>query len=572
MFVMNLSHGNFFCFGGNGESLLNYKGRILLLLLQIFLILSLTGLSLGEGQREINISQVLQEMKSNQPIKYDNVKIYGNDSSVLEGINVRSAVEITNSTIDADLELKNINFSGSIKFYGTSFNKLSIDDSNIDQEADFSNTIFNDDFLLYNTSFSGKEASFANSNFQQTITFTKIKFLGETRFNNSSFISASFNQVIFSGSRVDFSNSIFSEEISIEDAIFEGEASFRDAQFPGYVQLKDVQFYEMPSFVKTNFSVPDPDHMIYFDGIDFMNGCNFQDAVFDSVEFRTVKSGGLISSFDNSHFNGDLLFSRLSIDSIASFKDAWFNGTVTLDNTEFNKRTEFNRANFRGDVSFEGAQFDDNLNLRKSNFSENINFDNAIINGDIFCEDINFTKGLSNSGQTGRMSMNGTRYSRIFINWRDIDRGFLVFDGNAYLLLIDNFKKLGRVEDANDCYYEYKMSNSRNLEGLYSLADAYYWVFCGYGVRPEWALYWALFLIVSFGFYFWKNDGMNLISAFVFSITTFISGTGKLFVDKPKYSPKKNPKGSMFLFTFERIMGGVLIVLFLISLRRWVTI
>jgi uncharacterized protein YjbI with pentapeptide repeats len=535
------------------------------------LIFILVGHSLADGQREINISQMLLEMKSNHPIKYDNVKIYDSNSSLLEGINVRSAVEITNSTIDAELELKQINFSGPIKFHGTTFNKaLSIDDTIINQDADFSNTTFGDAFLLYNTSFPGKEADFANSSFQ-LVSFTKIKFLGAALFRNSSFISASFNQALFSDRGVDFSNSVFSE-MNMENAIFEGDTSFRDVQFPGYFQFKDVQFYEMPFFERTNFSINDPYHMIYFDKIDFKNGCCFKEAVFDSVGFTQVKSSGLISSFDNTHFNGDLQFTGLLIDSIASFKDAWFGGIVALDNTEFNKKAEFNRANFLGDVSFEGAQFDDNLNLRKSNFSENINFDNAIISGDIYCEDINFTKRLSNKVQTGHMSLNGTGYNRIFVNWKDIDEGFLLFDGNAYLLLIDNFKKLGRVNDANDCYYEYKRSNSRNLEGLYSIADAYYWVLCGYGVRPEWALYWALFFIVSFGFYFMKNDGMNLISAFVFSITIFISGTGKLFVDKPEYSPERNPKVSMFLFTFERIMGGVLIVLFLISLRRWVTI
>lgn len=561
-------------FSHNRLSPSNNKGRRLLFLLQIVLIFTLVGHSLGDGQREINISQVLQEMISNHPIKYDNVKIYGNNSSILEGINVRSAVEITNSTIDAELEFKQINFSESIKFYGTTFNKaLSIDDSIIKQEADFSNTTFNDAFLLFNTSLLGNEASFANSSFHAPVAFTKIRFLGATQFGNSSFTSASFNQVLFSSSGVDFSNSVFYEAMSIENAIFEGDASFRDVQFPGEFQFRDVQFYEMPFFERTNFSINDPYRMMmYFDKIDFRNGCCFRDAIFDSVGFTDVKSSGLISSFDKTHFNGDLQFSGLLIDSIASFKDAWFNGMVTLDNTEFNKRVEFNRADFLGDVSFEGAQFDDNLNLRKSNFSRNISFDDAIINGDIFCEDINFTKGLSNNGQPGHMSMNGTGYSRIFINWKDIDEGFLLFDANAYLLLIDNFKKLGRVNEANDCYYEYKRSNSRNLEGLYSLADAYYWVFCGYGVRPEWALYWAIFLIVSLGFYFRKNDGMNLISALVFSITIFISGTGKLFVDKPDYSPEKNIKISMFLFTFGRIMGGVLIVLFLISLGRWVTI
>jgi uncharacterized protein YjbI with pentapeptide repeats len=536
------------------------------LLLRLLLTFILVGSSPGEEQREINISQIIQDMDSNLPVKYNNVKICGNNAAIIEDLKIIS-IEITNSTIDVELQFNQINFSGPIIFYGTTFNKeLLIDNSNINQEADFAFTLFNDFFSIYNTSFLGKETNFAASNFFQPISFTKAKFLGEAKFNNSNFSSAEFNQISFSNRGVDFSNSIFADDLIISDAIFEGQVSFEDAQLDDLELLK-AEFLGMPVFVNTTFNGD-----ASFDKVNFLNGCNFQDATFDYAEFKNVKSSGLISNFDKSHFNDDLEFSKLTVDSISSFKETSFNKSSNFEGTQFNKRTEFNDAIFRGNVSFKGSQFVDYLNLRGSVFYNYINFDNAIIKGDILCEDIDFRRDSWQKVHPGRISMNGTRFDRIFINWADLNHGFLVSNENAYLSLIDNFKKLGRIQDANDCYYEYKRYNSRNLKGLYSLADAYFWVFCGYGVRPEWALYWALFIIVIFSSYFWKNDNMEIVSALVFSITAFMSGTGKLFVEKPNYCPRNNHRISQFLFTLERILGGVLIILFLISLRRWVTI
>jgi hypothetical protein len=536
------------------------------LLLQLLMTFILVGSSLGEEQREINISQLIQDIDSNLPVRYDNVKICGNNAAIIENHKIGS-IEITNSTIDVVLQFNQIDFSGPIRFYGTTFNKeLLIDNTNINREADFAFTSFNGLFSILNTSFLGKETNFAASNFFQPISFTKAKFLGEAKFNNSNFSSAWFNQISFSNRGVDFSNSTFADDLTISDANFGGQVSFEDAQLDD-LELLNAEFLGMPSFANTTFNGD-----ASFDKVDFLNGCNFQGATFDYAEFKDVKSSGLISNFDKSHFNDDLEFSKLTVDSLSSFKEASFNKSSNFEGTQFNKRTEFNDAIFRDNVSFKGTQFVDYLNLRGSVFYKYINFDNAIIKGDIFCEDIDFRRDPWQKGHPGRISMNGTRFDQIFINWADLNQGFLVPNENAYLSLIDNFKKLGRVDDANDCYYEYKRYSSRNLEGLYSLADAYFWIFCGYGVRPEWALYWALFIIVAFSLYFWRNDDMKIISALVFGTTVFMSGTGKLFVEKPDYNPRNNPRISQFLFTLMRILGGVLIILFLISLRRWVTI
>jgi hypothetical protein len=549
-------------------SIINKEHRKFSLLLQLILIFILAGSTQGEEQKEINISQIILDMNSNHSVKYDNVKIYGNNTAIIEGVKIRPIVEITNSTIDVGLQFNQIDFLSPIRFYGTKFNKgLWIDNSSINRDADFAFTSFNDSFSLYNTSFLGKETNFAGSNFSKPISFIKTKFLGEAKFNNSNFNWTLFNQVSFSNLGIDFSKSIFAHDLSISDAIFEGQALFEAAQLNEDFELTNAEFFGMPVFINAKFI-----GSASFDNVNFLNGCNFEGAIFDDAEFMKVKSSGLISNFDKSYFNDDLEFSKLTIDSISSFKETSFNKSSNFEGTQFNKRAEFNDAIFREDVSFKDAQFADYLNLRGSVFYKYINLDDSIIKGDMFCENIAFRSDSWQRVNPGRISMNGTRFDRIFINWADINQGILVSNEDAYLSLIENFKRLGKIKDANDCYYDYKRYSSRNLGGLYFMADAYFWIFCGYGVRPEWALYWALFICIIFSSYFWKNDDMDVVSALVFSITAFMSGTGKLFIEKPIYSPRNNPRISQFLFTSERILGGVLIILFLISLRRWVTI
>jgi hypothetical protein len=537
-------------------------------LLHLLLIFILIGISQGEEQKTIDISQIVLEMEHNIPIKYDNVTICGNDTTI-DGFHTESNIEITNSIIAVGLTFDQINFSSPISFCGSKFIKnILIEDSNFNREANFANTSFHNGFSIYNTSFLGGDTDFVNSRFFKFINIDNANFFGDVKFANSNFNEASFNKISFSNQVVDFSNANFAGDFSISDATFKGEALFENACLKGDLDISSADFYLMPVFLNTTFR-----SVVSFDTVKFLDGCNFNGAVFnDKFNLDSVKVSGLILNFDESHFNDESDFSMIEIDSIASFKNTWFNKSANFEGAHFNKKAEFISAHFRDDASFSEAQFSDYLNLRKSDFHKNLNFNDVIIKGDMLCEKIDPCRGSFQEGQPGRLFMNGTNYNQIFINWEDINQGFLTFDNNAYLLLIDNFKKFGNIKDANDCYYEYKQYNSRNLGGLYYLADLFYRISCGYGVRPERTFIWMLIIISLLSFYFWINDNMKPSSALVFSITTFISGTGRLLIEKPKYSPKKHLMASQIIFTLGRILGGILIILLYFSLEKWVTI
>ncbi len=77
---------------------------------------------------------------------------------------------------------------------------------------------------------------------------------------------------------------------------------------------------------------------------------------------------------------------------------------------------------------------------------------------------------------------------------------------------MDNFKKLGYLEDYDNCYYEYRKEHrDQNWSGTYhAINPAEEWIrkridagrelTYGYGKRPLYPLYWSMGTILLFGF------------------------------------------------------------------------
>ena len=85
---------------------------------------------------------------------------------------------------------------------------------------------------------------------------------------------------------------------------------------------------------------------------------------------------------------------------------------MPFDDAQFNGTTSFNNSRFKDDALFEGTKFNCTLYLIR------------------------------------------IKYDKLYIRWRDIKN--LAYDDAAYLSLMENFKKLGYVEDYDNCYFEYR--------------------------------------------------------------------------------------------------------------------
>ena len=202
----------------------------------------------------------------------------------------------------------------------------------------------------------------------------------------------------------------------------------------------------------------------------------------------------------------------------------------------------------------------------------------------------------------GPLYLTRTKYDRLYIRWNSISE--LGYDDAAYLALLENFKKLGYVEDYDACYYEYRRLHcDQPWSGSYhALHPAEEWLrkkidlglqaFYGYGKKPIWPLLWSAGTILFFGL-IWRRAGVDggrgrggiferfspggekkerisleeqlraLGGAMLFSATLFLSGT-RLFVDPPAMPRLEGwlAAHARSFFIAERVLGAFFSILF----------
>ncbi|HSD57312.1 MAG TPA: hypothetical protein VLB04_03940, partial [Methanotrichaceae archaeon] len=242
------------------------------------------------------------------------------------------------------------------------------------------------------------------------------------------------------------------------------------------------------------------------------------------------------------------------------------------DNAVFNlvgfkgSSTSFNRTQFNGDLFFEGAKFGGILYLTKF------------------------------------------KYNKIYIRWIDINNK-LNFDDAAYISLMESFKKAGLLEDADNCYYQYRrerrnqpwiITTQTGMIGMLEEPfrkniDRLLEEFYAYGVDPLRPIYYSMILIIIFTFV-WRFLGFGLckgadkpcrkaksIREYVeemrdqlytmkdplcFSFLAFLSGT-KFIID-PVDLPEqyKELHSARYAFFAEKTLGALFLALLFLSLSR----
>ena len=145
---------------------------------------------------------------------------------------------------------------------------------------------------------------------------------------------------------------------------------------------------------------------------------------------------------------------------------------------------------FEDIASFQSARFDGDLNFKGGSISTLL-FEKAALDTD------------------SRIILNDTDFARFKAHWKDI-ADHVVWDPGAYLALVSNYHGLGWSEDEDDCYYQYrKLDQSQKGWGVSKAIDVLAWLSCGYGVRPGYAVAWALLTILAFALVYWRGDGIR---------------------------------------------------------------
>ena len=245
-----------------------------------------------------------------------------------------------------------------------------------------------------------------------------------------------------------------------------------------------------------------------------------------------------------SAFNGDINLKGANFRGQASFKSSIFNGSAIFDNVEFERRAQFSNA-----------EFYDSAGFNESKFKGDALFEGAVFGGSLF--------------------LKRAEYDKMYIRWENI--AHLAFDDSSFLLLIENFKKLGFWSDADKCYYTYRLERNRFLPPINRQVDWMLSILYGYGTQPAFPLSWFVVTIILFGFIFYQVGGIrkagenvSILDAIFFSATNIASGTKALgdFISAPL--DYKAVGRFQYLIIIEKFLGMLLFALFLTSLARTV--
>ena len=285
-----------------------------------------------------------------------------------------------------------------------------------------------------------------------------------------------------------------------------------------------------------------------------------------------------------SAFNGSADFGGSAFKGDANFRGSAFNGTAFFRHSAFNI-SDFSSVEFNKQAYFDDANFNNSTSFDSSRFKEDTSFEGALFNGPLY--------------------LTRTKYDRLYIRWNSIKE--LGYDDAAYLALLENFKKLGYVEDYDACYYEYRrLHRDQPWSGKYhALHPSEEWLrkkidlglqaFYGYGKKPIWPLLWSAGTILLFGL-IWRRAGVDggrgrggiferfsqggekkrkrsleeqlsaLGGAMLFSATLFLSGT-RLFVDPPAMPRLEGwlAAHARSFFIAERVLGAFFSILFFLA-------
>jgi hypothetical protein len=478
-------------------------------------------------------------------------------SEILEKIERGEAVNYVNKIIEGDIniddrKLPEVRTARSYEeiYLGISENlrvvrsPLTLQDCLIKGDVDFSNARIMEPTFIYNDTILGK-INFRGSQFNGSAYFSY------SRFNQSAdFDCSRFNQF------ADFSYSRFDRNAYFYGSRFDRDAYFSDSQFNQFASFFGSRFEQDANFLSSRFQSAD------FRDSRF-NGSGFSWSQFDKD-----------AEFSSSRFNQSAYFLSSRFNQSAYFYDSRFNQSAYFCDSQFNQSAHFSDSQFNQSANFSSTQFDKDSYFSRS-YLRSVDFNRTTFSGDLSLE----------GSRIESLNLTHAKLGKIFLRWQSI--GHMEYDETAYLMLMGNFRSLNFLEDANDCYYDYRNDRRATLPLLYQPVDYTLMLFYGYGVKPDRPVLWSLVFVAFFAALFWWRQGIlpvregepeeeanrfSLLEAVAFSAMTFLSG-GKLAFDPPEYRiapgrPWRDVKISKALFILERLIGMVLIIMFAIAVGK----
>ena len=279
--------------------------------------------------------------------------------------------------------------------------------------------------------------------------------------------------------------SIVKSSILICDSYLNGELDFSNKSFENIVAFNNTTFIENASF---------------------QSSCFARLADFSQSKFKRE------ANFKHSNFSTGALFKESQFSSNAYFSYSKFAGTANFVESQFHDNSYFGDSEF-DEPLYTGSKFDGPADFAKSKFKGDAFFLNAKFNDEL---DLSFAE-----------------YNKLYIDWNKVTK--LSYDGESddasYQLLIENFKKLGFMDDADNCYYQFRVDQFLNRvnQFLKGNSDDWSklpfnfgaWIFYGFGKKPLYPVLWSIFFIILFGILWWESKDSRRDFAIVLWIPLF---------------------------------------------------
>ncbi len=530
---------------------MSLKAQLLLFCILIFAVFTSFSAAQSESSPSVvNASEILGKIERGETVFYTD-KIIEGDISVAD----LDLDEIRNAKSEfSEPEMFSLGLSKNTKLVRS---QISLKYCVVKGDLDFSNVLIHEPISLLGSTML-ERVDFNGSRFNQYAEFKAA------RFNRSAyFLWSQFN------SSADFQWSQFNQNADFSMSRFNQNADFSESQFNQNADFSESQFNQNADFSESQFN-----QNADFSGSQFNQSANFMRSQFN-----------LSAYFQYSQFNQKTYFIRSRFNQNADFSMSQFNQNADFSMSRFNQNASFSMSRFNQSASFIGSRFDQNADFIVSQFqsdayfsmsSQNFaDFNHAKFSGDLFLE----------GSKIDHLNLTRTKFGKIFLRWESIGR--LAYDETAYLLLAGNFKGLNFLEDANECYYDYRNDRRDTLKGIKWAVDYLLMIFYGYGVKPDRPVLWSLFFMSLFALLFWWRQGIlpvrqgepkaeaahfTLPEAVAFSSMILLSG-GKLVFDPPKHriaSGKSwlDVRFCKALFVGERLMGMMLLLMFGIAVTK----
>ncbi len=291
-------------------------------------------------------------------------------------VTFEASLKMDEATFSDDARFAGTTFEAEASFRGAAFSGTS---NELEDHATFERAIFEGEANFRQTSFKfttfrdasfGTRAHFEEAHFDGDADFTGVTFDGEADFDECvveedvSFEDCVFlESAVFRGAAFEGGVSSRQDDARFVNTVFHGDANFRDTTFR-YVNFDDVTFGGHAMFEETWYGA-DAD----FTGVTFEDEADFDEARFtEDADFST-------SRFERpAVFRGAAFMGGAQhIEENATFEGVQFDDDVDFDNATFTS-ANFTNTRFGGVIDFTGAAFTDALSF----MAESIDTDTAV--------------------------------------------------------------------------------------------------------------------------------------------------------------------------------------------------